>query len=89
MLRASREALLTVVEVVLHDPLCKWALTPVRAKRRQREDAAAEGLELEGGEGAGALGAARWGRAAGWLVAATAGLPGPSVRQCRAWRCRC
>ncbi len=57
VLRSSREALLTVVEVVLHDPLCRWALTPVKAKQRQRE-AAAEGLEGMGSGGGGGVCAA-------------------------------
>lgn len=50
VLRANRDALLTVVEVFIHDPLFKWALTPARAKRRQRggrRGGAAEGGESE------------------------------------------
>ncbi len=46
MLRSSREALLTVVGVVLHDPLYKWAMTPIKARRRQQaldEDGAGQG----------------------------------------------
>lgn len=35
VLREHRDALLTIVEVFLHDPLYKWALTPVAAQRRQ------------------------------------------------------
>lgn len=29
---------MTVIEVVIHDPLYKWALTPGRAQQRQPED---------------------------------------------------
>lgn len=36
MLRAHRESLLTVLEVVIHDPMYRWAMTPIRAKRRQQ-----------------------------------------------------
>jgi hypothetical protein len=47
VLRRHKEALLTVVEVVLHDPLYKWQMNPVKAQRRQ-QDLGAE----DAGEGA-------------------------------------
>lgn len=58
MLRAHREALLTVIEVVLHDPLYNWQMTPVRARRRQQQQQDAElglveGEEEEAGGGSG------------------------------------
>jgi serine-protein kinase ATM len=37
VLRTQKEALLTVLEVLLHDPLYKWGLTLVQATRRQKE----------------------------------------------------
>jgi ataxia telangiectasia mutated family protein len=41
VLRASKDSLLTVVEVFIHDPLYKWALTPTDAARRQHDGATA------------------------------------------------
>ena len=46
VLRAHKTELLTVINVFLHDPLLKWALTPSKAKRRQIH-------EVPGGEGEG------------------------------------
>lgn len=37
VLRSHKEALLTVVEVVLHDPLYKWQMTTVKAQRKQQD----------------------------------------------------
>lgn len=37
VLRDQKEALLTVLEVLLHDPLYKWGLTLVQANRRQKK----------------------------------------------------
>lgn len=36
VLRENKDLLLTVVEVFLHDPLFKWALSPLRALERQQ-----------------------------------------------------
>lgn len=46
VLRENQEALLTVVQVVLHDPLYRWQMTPIKAGRKQlnpvgEQDAAA------------------------------------------------
>jgi hypothetical protein len=41
-LRREREALLTVVEVVLHDPMARWRITPIRAEQRQRREEEAD-----------------------------------------------
>jgi len=49
VLRANKGALLTVVDVFIHDPLFEWALTPQRANRRQRDDVGGGG-EGEGSE---------------------------------------
>lgn len=38
VLRSSHELLLTIMEVFIHDPLFKWALSPVKALQLQRED---------------------------------------------------
>ncbi len=35
VLRAAKASLLTIVEVFIHDPLYKWALTPADARARQ------------------------------------------------------
>lgn len=43
VLRAHKESLLTIVEVFIHDPLYKWALTPAGAQQRQ-------GSSLDGGD---------------------------------------
>ena len=35
VLRAAQESLATIVEVFIHDPLYKWALSPAAAQLRQ------------------------------------------------------
>ena len=35
VLREHKESLLTVVEVFIHDPLYRWAMTPAGAQQRQ------------------------------------------------------
>jgi ataxia telangiectasia mutated family protein len=35
VLRANKESLLTLVEVLIHDPILKWAMSPEVARRRQ------------------------------------------------------
>ena len=37
MLRHSKEFLLTIIEVFIHDPLYKWALTAKKAQNRQAD----------------------------------------------------
>ena len=37
VLRANKNALTTVVAVLVHDPILKWAVSPERAAERQRE----------------------------------------------------
>ncbi|GMH31457.1 hypothetical protein Nepgr_033300 [Nepenthes gracilis] len=37
VMRTNKEALLTIVEVFIHDPLYKWALSPLKALERQKE----------------------------------------------------
>uniref|UniRef100_K3XE23 Serine/threonine-protein kinase ATM n=1 Tax=Setaria italica TaxID=4555 RepID=K3XE23_SETIT len=37
VMRANKEALLTIIEVFVHDPLYKWALSPLKALQRQKE----------------------------------------------------
>ncbi|KAG8053690.1 hypothetical protein GUJ93_ZPchr0001g32148 [Zizania palustris] len=36
VMRANKEALLTIIEVFVHDPLYKWALSPLKALQRQK-----------------------------------------------------
>ena len=38
VLRNQHESLITIVEVFIHDPLYKWALSPFKALEIQRED---------------------------------------------------
>ncbi|XP_065875882.1 serine/threonine-protein kinase ATM isoform X2 [Euphorbia lathyris] len=52
VMRANKEALLTIVEVFIHDPLYKWALSPLKALQRQKDkdddaDAILEEIEDE------------------------------------------
>lgn len=37
VMRTNKEALLTIIEVFIHDPLYKWALSPLKALLRQKE----------------------------------------------------
>ncbi|KAH7658740.1 Non-specific serine/threonine protein kinase protein [Dioscorea alata] len=37
VMRTNKEALLTIIEVFIHDPLYKWALSPLKALQRQEE----------------------------------------------------
>ncbi|XP_045816356.1 serine/threonine-protein kinase ATM isoform X4 [Trifolium pratense] len=37
VMQTNKEALLTIVEVFIHDPLYKWALSPLKALQRQKE----------------------------------------------------
>ena len=55
VLRANKESLLTLVEVLIHDPILKWAMSPELARRRQRGRTDEEGEES--GEEGGAVGA--------------------------------
>ena len=42
VLRAHKESLATIIEVFMHDPLYKWALSPKAARTRQATADAAE-----------------------------------------------
>ena len=42
MLRANKDALTTIVAVLVHDPILKWAVSPERANQRQRDRDAAD-----------------------------------------------
>lgn len=47
VLRMHHASLLTIVEVFIHDPLYKWALSPLQALRLQRDETEVEpGLEV-------------------------------------------
>lgn len=37
VMKTNKEALLTIIEVFIHDPLYKWALSPLKALQRQKE----------------------------------------------------
>lgn len=47
VLREHQDALLTVVQVVLHDPLYRWQMTPIKAGRKQLDPMAADGQQQE------------------------------------------
>ena len=46
VLRAHKESLLTIIEVFMHDPLYKWALSPKAARTRQAATADAAEEEV-------------------------------------------
>ncbi|XP_019058626.1 PREDICTED: serine/threonine-protein kinase ATM isoform X2 [Tarenaya hassleriana] len=48
VMRTNKEALLTIIEVFIHDPLYKWALSPLKALQRQKETDEDEDLSLDG-----------------------------------------
>ncbi|KAL3529546.1 hypothetical protein ACH5RR_008868 [Cinchona calisaya] len=50
VMRTNKEALLTIVEVFIHDPLYKWALSPLKALQRQKETDDDLETSLEGSE---------------------------------------
>ncbi|XP_022135092.1 serine/threonine-protein kinase ATM isoform X3 [Momordica charantia] len=50
VMRTNKEALLTIVEVFIHDPLYKWALSPLKALQRQKETDDDVETSLEGSE---------------------------------------
>ena len=56
VLRANKDALTTIVAVLVHDPILKWAVSPERANQRQRDRDAAD--ERGGEDGSGAEGGA-------------------------------
>ena len=66
VVRANKDTLTTIIAVLIHDPILKWAVSPERANQRQRDDAeaAAEGNNKNknknnnAGAGAGAAAAA-------------------------------
>lgn len=73
MLRQHQDALLTVVQVVLHDPLYRWQMTPVKAGRKQQDPMAQQqGESAAAADAAGGDGSAAAAAAAGGTVAAAA-----------------
>jgi serine-protein kinase ATM len=58
VLRGGRDAVTTVVGVLVHDPLYRWQLTPVGARRRQGGEASETAAGGGGGGGGGAGGGA-------------------------------
>jgi len=47
VMRTNKDALLTIIEVFIYDPLYKWALSPLKALQRQQEASADEGSSEE------------------------------------------
>lgn len=68
VLRDNQEALLTVVQVVLYDPMYSWQMNPVKANRKQQDTLSDE----EAGDGADAA----TGGMASAAAAGAAGAPG-------------
>eukprot|EP00879_Flechtneria_rotunda_P006073 GHRR01006386.1.p1 GENE.GHRR01006386.1~~GHRR01006386.1.p1 ORF type:complete len:3169 (+),score=1435.50 GHRR01006386.1:1331-9508(+) len=62
ILRSHKEALLTVVEVVLHDPLYKWQMTPVKARRKQQDTIADANVQEAAAAASGAVSSASGGQ---------------------------
>jgi ataxia telangiectasia mutated family protein len=54
VLRENQEALLTVVQVVLHDPLYRWQMTPIKAGRKQLDPMGEQDAAAAAGTGTGA-----------------------------------
>ncbi|KAJ0962868.1 hypothetical protein J5N97_027990 [Dioscorea zingiberensis] len=52
VMRTNKEALLTIIEVFIHDPLYKWALSPLKALQRQKETDDDLGSSLESSQDA-------------------------------------
>ncbi|ONK66300.1 uncharacterized protein A4U43_C06F6270 [Asparagus officinalis] len=52
VMRTNKEALLTIIEVFIHDPLYKWALSPLKALQRQKETDYDTGSSMEGSQDA-------------------------------------
>ncbi|OMO81453.1 hypothetical protein CCACVL1_12414, partial [Corchorus capsularis] len=50
VMRTNKEALLTIIEVFIHDPLYKWALSPLKALQRQKETDDDLDTSLEGSQ---------------------------------------
>ena len=59
VLRANKDALTTIVAVLIHDPILKWAVSPERANQRQRDDdnggggGGGGGMDINNGGGGG------------------------------------
>lgn len=58
VLRSDAPSVLTILEVLLHDPLYRWMLSPLAARQRQQEEEKAGGGDSGGGGGRGAAAAA-------------------------------
>ena len=59
VLRANKDALSTIVAVLIHDPILKWAVSPERANQRQCDDVNDGGVAVGVGGGEGNLDAER------------------------------
>lgn len=70
VLRSDAPSVLTILEVLLHDPLYRWMLSPLAARQRQQEEEKA-GSGDSGGGGAGG-GGGRGSAAAAAAAAAAA-----------------
>jgi ataxia telangiectasia mutated family protein len=60
-LRDNKESLLTVLEVFFHDPLYKWAISPVKIAKLQHRATHDHGAEEKRGGGGGGVGGGRSG----------------------------
>ena len=71
VLRSDAPSVLTILEVLLHDPLYRWMLSPLAARQRQQEEEKAGG-DGGGGGGGGGRGGASAAAAAAAAAAADA-----------------
>lgn len=53
VLRDNKESLLTLVEVMIHDPILRWAMSPELARRHQKRDDGGGGDDGNGAAGDG------------------------------------
>ncbi|CAN0148370.1 unnamed protein product, partial [Discosporangium mesarthrocarpum] len=56
VLRSDAPSVLTILEVLLHDPLYRWMLSPLAARQRQQDEDKAGGGNSGSGEGSGGRG---------------------------------
>lgn len=81
VLRSDAPSVLTILEVLLHDPLYRWMLSPLAARQRQQEEEKA-GVDTGGGRrGAAAAAAASAAAAEDAMVVEDAGVGGDAAQR--------
>ena len=79
VLRSDAPSVLTILEVLLHDPLYRWMLSPLAARQRQQEEEKAG--DSGGGRGAAAAAAASEAAAEDAMGAEDAGVGGDAAQR--------